>query len=90
MRTLRCLASLMAGLFILVTSRAQTADLLETRSAGQIASLASMLSLPDGVIPLNFGVAKYRVTYSIDYLGLPHGLSLLPTADGRVLRMVRD
>ena len=75
MRTLRCLAGLMAGLSILVTTHAQTADLLETRSAGQIASLASMLNLPDGVIPLDFGVAKYRVTYTIDYLGLPHEVS---------------
>ena len=65
----------MAGLSILVTTHAQTADLLETRSAGLIASLASMLNLPDGVIPLDFGVAKYRVTYTIDYLGLPHEVS---------------
>ena len=75
MGTLRCLAGLMAGLSILVTTHAQTADLLETRSAGEIASLASMLSLPDGVIPLDFGVVKYRVTYTINYLGLPYEVS---------------
>ena len=75
MRTLRCFAGLMAGLSILVTTQAQTADLLETRSAGQVESLASMLNLPNGVIPLDFGVAKYRVTYTIDYLGLPYEVS---------------
>ena len=71
MRTLRCLAGLMAGLSILVTAHAQTADLLETRSTGQIEGLAAVLNLPDGVIPIDHGVAKYRVTYTMDYLGEP-------------------
>ena len=75
MRTLRCLAGLMAGLSILVTTHAQTADLLETRSAGQIEGLAAVLNLPDGVIPIDHGVAKYRVTYTINYLGLPYEVS---------------
>ena len=75
MRILRCLAGLLAGLSILVTTHAQTADLLETRTAGQIANLASLLNLPEGVIPLDHGVAKYRVTYTMDYLGEPHEVS---------------
>ena len=75
MRTLRCLAGLMAGLSILVTTHAQTADLLETRSTGQIEGLAAVLNLPDGVIPVDHGVAKYRVTYTMDYLGEPHEVS---------------
>ena len=75
MRTLRCLAGLMAGLSILVTTHAQTADLLETRSTGQIEGLAAVLNLPDGVIPIDHGVAKYRVTYTMDYLGEPYEVS---------------
>ncbi|MCH1581669.1 MAG: hypothetical protein L7S63_00970 [Flavobacteriales bacterium] len=75
MRTMHCFAGLMACFSILVTPHAQTADLLETRSAGQIAGLANALSLPDGVIPLDFGVAKYRVTYTMDYLGEPFEVS---------------
>lgn len=34
-----------------------------------------MLNLPDGVIPIDHGVAKYRVTYTMDYLGEPFEVS---------------
>ena len=72
---MRCLTGLMACTLLIASSHGQTADLLETRTTGQIASLGSTLGLPNGVIPMDNGVAKYRVTYTMDYLGMPHEVS---------------
>jgi hypothetical protein len=41
----------------------------------QIQGLASNLSIPNGVIPLDFGVAKYRVTYPMEYLGVTYDVT---------------
>ena len=63
---------------------AQTADLISVRSLSQIQGLASNLSIPNGVLPLDFGVAKYRVTYPMDYLGVTYnvtGALFLPVDD---------
>ncbi len=54
---------------------AQTADLISVRSLSQIQGLASNLSIPNGVLPLDFGVAKYRVTYPMDYLGVTYNVT---------------
>jgi hypothetical protein len=69
MRTVRCFMGLLASTLLILTSYGQTADLLGTRSVDQIQGLASGIGVPNGVLPFDFGVAKYRVTYPMQYLG---------------------
>ena len=53
-------------------AQAQTAELLSVRSTDQIQGLVNTLGIPGGVLPLEFSVAKYRITYPMDYIGNSH------------------
>ena len=66
---MRCFMGLLASTLLILTSYGQTADLLGIRSLDQIQGLASEIGLPTGILPFDFGVAKYRVTYPMQYLG---------------------
>lgn len=61
-----------ALLLPILTANAQTAELISVRSTDQIQGLANALGMPDGIIPLDFDVAKYRVTYPMEYIGNTH------------------
>ena len=66
----RTLTALCAALLLpILPASAQTAELISIRSLDQIQGLANTLGIPDGVLPLDFDVAKYRVTYPMDYIG---------------------
>ena len=69
----RNLAVYCAALILpLFAANAQTAELISVRSTDQIQGLANALGMPDGIIPLDFDVAKYRVTYPMEYIGNTH------------------
>ena len=73
MRFALCLFAALIGMAPLAQS--QTPTLLETRTLDEIQDLANSLNVPGGILPLDHAVAKYRVTYTMDYLGEPHEVS---------------
>ena len=73
MRFALCLFAALIGMPPL--AQAQTPTLLETRTLDEIQDLANSLNVPGGILPLDHAVAKYRVTYTMDYLGEPHEVS---------------
>lgn len=62
-------AVILATLALCQSSMGQTTELLDVRQDTQIQGLANTLGIPNGVLPLDFSVAKYRVTYPMPYLG---------------------
>ncbi len=77
MRALNLAGAMMAALLFISSPniQAQSVELLEVRSAIQVQGLAGILGIPDGLLPIDFNVAKYRVTYPMDYLGQSHDVS---------------
>ena len=67
----------MAALLFLfsLNVHSQSVELLEVRSAMQVQNLAGILGIPNGVLPIEFDVAMYRVTYPMEYLGQTHEVS---------------
>lgn len=69
------LATCVAATCFAIPTCAQSSTLLEVRSVAQVQGLANTLSIPDGILPLEHAVAKYRVTYPMTYLGEPHDVT---------------
>lgn len=63
------LSTLAMSLFSVLALHSQTVELLGVSSTMQIQGLAATLGMPDGIIAIDRDVAKYRVTYPMDYLG---------------------
>ena len=85
MRVMRmAVVAVALGLTLPSAVLAQNADLISTRSLNQVQGLASNLGIPNGVLALDYAVAKYRVTYPMMYLGLPYqvtGALFVPVDD---------
>ena len=75
MKTMRCLVGFVACSLLLASAGAQTATVVQYRSINSIQNVGNQINLPDGVLPLEFAVRKYRITYTMDYLGQPHEVS---------------
>ena len=77
MRAMNRIGCLVAALFFLTsaTASAQTAELLEIRSTTLINGLANTLGMPPGIVAIDYDVAKYRVTYPMEYNGAIYNVS---------------
>lgn len=77
MRAMTRIGCLTAALFFLTstTVSAQTAELLEVRSTTLINGLANTLGMPPGIVAIDYDVAKYRVTYPMEYNGATYEVS---------------
>ena len=77
MRAMNRIGCLVAALFFLTsaTASAQTAELLEVRSTTLINGLANTLGMPPGIVAIDYDVAKYRVTYPMEYNGATYNVS---------------
>ena len=69
------LSALAMSLFSFLAVQSQTVELLEVRSTMQIQGLAATLGMPDGIVAIDRDVAKYRVTYPMDYNGQIYNVS---------------
>lgn len=67
----------MATLLLLFSTfvSAQTTELLEVRSTALIQGLATTLGMPPGIVSIDYSVAKYRVTYPMEYNGQTYDVS---------------
>ena len=77
-------AIILAFLFLHGPTQAQTSELLDVRQAFQVQLLSTGLGIPNETISVDYGVAKYRVTYPMNYLGEVHqvtGALFVPVDD---------